>query len=199
MNTHTHSTSAEYEELFTIDCKDVYLREFIPADLHRFHSLTWQPEIYEYLPDWRVSREQREDWFIHYEIPENRKLLDTVSQGGEIGGLRLQLGIVLKESGELIGWCCCGIKDELPAPNREVMYAISKDHRGKGYTTQAVQGMIQYVFENTEVGVLNAIALLGNVPSNRVIQKSGFTFQSIIELDNEPYNHYKLYNNGQNN
>lgn len=186
----TYSTSEE--KVFTIDCKDVILREFIVADLDKFHSLTWQPEIHEYLPGWNVSKEQRENWFINYEIPGNKQFLNAVSENGVIGELRLRLGIILKESGELIGWCCTGIKDELPIPNREIMFAISKDHRGKGYTTQAAQAIIKYLFENTNVEELFAIALLRNIPSNRVIQKCGFDFQSIIELDNERYNYYKL-------
>ena len=80
----------------------------------------------------------------------------------------------------------------MPTPNREIMFAISKDHRGKGYTTQAAQGLIKYLFKNTNVEVLNVIALLRNVPSNRVIQKCGFNFQNIIEVDNEKYNYYRL-------
>ncbi|MFF2910327.1 GNAT family N-acetyltransferase [Paenibacillus sp. NPDC057934] len=92
---------------------------------------------------WNVAKEQREEWLIHYEIPENGQFLKTVAEGGDIGELRLRLGIVLKETGELIGWGASGIKDELPAPNREIMYAISRDHRGKGYATQAVQGIIE--------------------------------------------------------
>lgn len=52
--------------------------------------------------------------------------------------------------------------------------------------------MIKYLFENTNVQVLSAIALLSNVPSNRVIQKSGFNFQRIFEIENEKYNYYKL-------
>ncbi|KQN97129.1 GNAT family N-acetyltransferase [Paenibacillus sp. Leaf72] len=180
------------ENAFTIDCKDVILREFLATDLDHFHSLTWQPEIHEYLPGWNVSKEQRKDWFINYEIPENKQFFNTVSKGEDIGDLRLRLGIILKETGEFIGWCCSGMKDELPPPNREIMYAISKDHRGKGYTTQASQGMTNYLFENTNVEVLSAIALLDNVPSNRVIDKCGFNFQSMIEIDNEKYNYYKL-------
>lgn len=118
--------------------------------------------------------------------------LFSVSKGEDIGDLRLRLGIILKETGEFIGLCCSGMKDELPPPNREIMYAISKDHRGKGYITQASKGMINYLFENTNVEVLSAIALLINVPSNRVIQKCGFNFQGIIEIDNEKCNNYKL-------
>lgn len=187
--------SANYafeDKCFTVDCKDVYLREYILDDLKKFHSLTWQPEIHEYLPGWNVSKEQREDWFINYEIPGNKQFLNAVSEGGGIGDLRLRLGIILKETGDFIGWCCTGIKDELPAPNREIMFAISKDHRGKGYTTQAAQGLIKYLFKNTNVEVLNAIALLQNVPSNRVLQKCGFNFQNMIEIDNEKYNYYRL-------
>jgi RimJ/RimL family protein N-acetyltransferase len=183
------------EKVFTVDCKDVILREFIIADLDRFHSLTWQSEINEFLPGWNVSKEKREDWFINYEIPENKQFLNAVSTDGNIGEFRLRLGIISKESGEFIGWCCTGIKDELPPPNREIMFAISKDHRGQGYTTQAAQGIIKYLFENTNVEVLNAIALLRNIPSNRVIQKCGFEFQNIIEIDNEKYNYYKLSKN----
>ncbi|SDW24278.1 GNAT family N-acetyltransferase [Paenibacillus sp. CF384] len=179
--------------LFTIDCKDVLLREFIAEDLESFHALTWQPEIYEFLPGWNVPREQREDWFINYELPENLAFLRAVSdEGGTIGELRLRLAIIHKESGELIGWCCTGIKDELPAPNREIMYAISKDHRGNGYTTQAAQGLIEYLFEQTDVEVLNALALLQNEPSNKVINKCGFAFQSIIEIEDERFNTYTL-------
>ncbi|KRE30271.1 GNAT family N-acetyltransferase [Paenibacillus sp. Soil522] len=184
--------SVSEEKPFTIVCKDVILREFIATDLDAFHALTWQPEIHEYLPGWNVAKEQRENWFINYEIPENKQFLNALSQGGEIGELRLRLGIVLKESGEFIGWCCTGIKDELPAPNREIVFAISKDHRGKGYTTQAAQGLVKFLFEYTNVEELIAIALLRNTPSNRVIQKSGFSFKSTIVIENEKYNYYKV-------
>ncbi|MWC29742.1 GNAT family N-acetyltransferase [Paenibacillus sp. MMS18-CY102] len=168
------------------------LREFLVTDLNRFHELTWQPEIYEFLPGWNVPLEQREDWFMNYEIPENEQFIEAVSQGGDVGDIRLRLAIILKETGELIGWCCSGVKDELPSPNREMMYAISKDHRGKGYTTQAAQGMASYLFGNTNVETLNAVALLTNIPSNRVIQKSGFHMQGTVEIDGKAYNYYQL-------
>ncbi|MFD2612318.1 GNAT family N-acetyltransferase [Paenibacillus gansuensis] len=175
-----------------MDCKDVYLREFVAADLDQFHSLTWQPEIHEHLPGWNVSKEQREEWFFNYELPENEMFLNAVAKDGDIGELRLRLGIILKGKEEFIGWCCTGIKDELPAPNREIMFALSKEHRGKGYTTQAANGIINYLFENTNVEALIAIALLENLPSNRVLQKCGFDFQSMIELENERYRYFKL-------
>ncbi|WIM38858.1 GNAT family N-acetyltransferase [Paenibacillus sp. PK4536] len=189
-----HDTSfTSQENIFTINCEDVILREFTVNDLDAFHSLTWQPEIYKYLPDWNVSKEQRKDWLVNYEIPENKKLLDAISQGFGIGDLCLRLGIILKETQEFIGWCCSGIKEELSPPNREIVYAISKDYRGKGYTTQAAKGIINYLFENTNVEILSSIALLNNISSNKVIEKSGFIFQNIIKIDDKEYNYYQLH------
>lgn len=180
------------DHLFSIECEDIILREFLPSDLESFHSLTWQPEIHDYLPGWNVSKEQREEWFFNYELPENKQFLSAVSHNEDIGALRLRMAIILKESGELIGWCCSGIKDELPSPNREIMYAISRDYRNKGLTTQAARGLITFLFEKTNTKTLNAIALTANLSSNKVILKCGFTFQNVVELDDEPYNHYTL-------
>ncbi|QAY65948.1 GNAT family N-acetyltransferase [Paenibacillus protaetiae] len=178
--------------MFTINCRDIMLREFLATDLKSFHSLTWQPEIYTYLPGWNVSMEQRKEWLLQYEIPENKRFLQAVWNGESIGQLRFRLGIILKETGEWIGWCCTGIKDELPSPSREIMYAISRAHRSKGYTTQAAQGMINYLFKYTDTETISAIALPDNTPSNRVIQKCGFRLQGQIAIENEMYNRYRL-------
>lgn len=177
---------------FVIECEHIILREFIANDLDDFHSLTWQPEIYEFLPGWNVPKEQRTDWFLNYEVPQNKQFFDAVNKGEDIGEHRLRLGIILKETGQLIGWCCSGLKDELPAPNREIMYAISKDYRGRGYTTEAVQAIIQYLFEHTNVKVLSAVALINNIPSNKVLQKCNFEYEGKIEIDNDQYHYYKL-------
>ncbi|AJS59318.1 hypothetical protein UB51_13515 [Paenibacillus sp. IHBB 10380] len=56
MNSNIHSTSEE--NVFKIDYKDIILREYIIDDIDEFHSLTWQPEIYEFLPGCNVSKEQ---------------------------------------------------------------------------------------------------------------------------------------------
>lgn len=180
------------QKYFTIECEDIILREYRIEDLDELYNLTQQPEIMEFLPDWNVPKEQRLHWLKNYEIVENKQFLKAVSESGTIEQLRLRLGIISKESGEFIGWCCTGIKEELPHPNREIMFAISRSHTRKGYTTQATLGIIDYLFENTDVEALNAVALTHNIPSNRVIQKCGFDLQDMIEIDNDKYNHYKL-------
>lgn len=179
------------DNLFTIDCGEIFLREFRIEDSDAIYELTSQPEVYDFLPDWRSTREQRLDWVTNYEIPDNKNFLSALPS---IGGQNyLKLGIILKQTGEFIGFCNTGIKEELSEPNREIAYAISKYYRGRGYTTKAVRGLVKYLFENTDVEVLNAVVLPHNISSNKVIQKSAFRLNGNIQIEDHLYYHYILH------
>lgn len=182
------------EDLFTIDCGDILLREFIVEDAEKVYKFANQKEISKFLPDWKTSREQRLEWVRDYEIPGNKEFLKAASESN-IKEQMLKTGVVLKETNEFIGWCCTCIKRELPPPNREINYAITKEHCGKGYATKAVLGLTKYLLENTNLDQLIIIALIENTRSNRVIQKSGFNFVKEIELENQMYNYYELNKN----
>lgn len=182
----------EDKNIFTIECENIILREFKLEDLEELYALTLQPEITDFLPDWKATKEQRKHWLINFHMKENDEFLKSVPS---VGKHLLTLGIILKKTNQFIGWCLTGIKDELPKPNREIAYAISKDYRGKGYTTEAAKGIIKYLFEETDVEVINAIALIHNTPSNKVIQKCEFNFIGNIEIENEEFFQYKLTKN----
>ncbi|MBU5346971.1 GNAT family N-acetyltransferase [Paenibacillus lautus] len=156
-------------------------------------KITHEPEIRQFLPGWDVPREQRLEWLTNYEVVENRQFLQAVQNGGDVGQLRLRLAMVLKETGECIGWCNTGPKEELPQPNREIMYGISNQHYNKGYTTQAVRALIQFLFRNTNACELSAVAVVHNHASNKVIQKCGFKYVGEIELEQKRHHLYKLH------
>ncbi|MEB9851688.1 GNAT family N-acetyltransferase, partial [Bacillus cereus] len=137
-------------------------------------------------------KEQRVDWIADYEIPANKAFLDAVKTTNNIDNHMLKLGIFKKATNELIGWCCTGMKEELPSPNREIMYAISNEYQNHGYATKATKGLIDYLFKETNLNVLNAIALINNVASNKVIEKCGFIYKSQQRIENQIYNHYIL-------
>lgn len=180
----------DMNNLFTIECGEIYLREFRIEDVESIYEITSQPEVYEFLPDWRSTREQRLNWVSNYEIPSNKEFLLAVPNIGSQNCLKL--GIVLKETGEFIGFCNTGIKEELKEPNREIAYAISKHYRNRGYITKAVKGLITYLFENTDVEQLNTVVLPRNVSSSNVSQKCGFRFNGDIEIEDQTYYHYIL-------
>ncbi|MDR4172448.1 GNAT family N-acetyltransferase [Bacillus nitratireducens] len=179
-------------KLFRIDCGDIYLQEFMVKDAESIYKISNQPEIEKFLPDWKSTKEQRTHWIINDEIPANKAFLDAMKTTSNIDGHSLQLGIFNKDTNEFIGWCCTSIKEELPSPNREIMYAVSSEYHNNGYATKATKGLIGFLFENTNVDVLNAIALIKNVPSNKVIEKCGFTYMSQQTIEKQLYNHYIL-------
>lgn len=39
-------------DLFIINCKDIFLREFREEDFEEYHALTWKSDVVEFLPDW---------------------------------------------------------------------------------------------------------------------------------------------------
>ncbi|PES67821.1 GNAT family N-acetyltransferase [Bacillus cereus] len=179
-------------KLFRIDCGDIYLQEFMVKDAESIYKISNQPEIEKFLSDWKSTKEQRTHWIINDEIPANKAFLDAVTKTSNIDDHILKLGIFKKATNEFIGWCCTGMKDELPAPNREIMYAVSSEYHNNGYATKATKGLIDYLFENTNVDALNAIAVINNAPSNKVIEKCGFTYLSQQTIEDQLYNHYVL-------
>ncbi|MEB8803818.1 GNAT family N-acetyltransferase [Bacillus bombysepticus] len=181
-----------FTKLFKIDCGDIYLQEFTVKDAESIYKIANQPEIAKFLLDWKSTKEQRVDWIADYEIPANKAFLDAVKTTNNIDNHMLKLGIFKKATNELIGWCCTGMKEELPSPNREIMYAISNEYQNHGYATKATKGLIDYLFKETNLNVLNAIALINNVASNKVIEKCGFIYKSQQRIENQIYNHYIL-------
>ena len=181
----------DMNNLFTIDCGEILLQEFRIEDVDAIYELTSQSEVYKFLPDWRSTREQRLNWVTNYEIPDNKEFLSAVPNIGDKSYLKL--GIILKETGEFIGFCNTGIKEELSQPNREIAYAISKNYSNQGYTTKAVKGLVNYLFENTVVELLNTVVLPHNISSNKVIQKCGFRFNENIEIEGQQHYHYILH------
>ena len=179
--------------VFTIDCGEIYLREFSVEDVDNIYSISNQLEVSKFLPDWKSTREQKLDWVKNYEIPDNKEFLRGWYKN--IENQFLKLGIILKETNQFIGWCCTGIKDELPTPNREIMYALSSEFQNKGYATKAAKGLINYLFRETNVEVLIAVVLPENQGSNIVIEKWGFSFIGKVHIDGEPFNHYMLNKN----
>ena len=182
----------QLNNVFTIECGEIYLREFLISDVDEIYAISNEPVISKYLPDWKSTREQRLNWVVNYEIPNNKEFLKAVAEKENLESNILKLGIILKETDQFIGWCCTGIKDELPEPNREIMYAVSEQFQNKGYATKATNGLINYLFNNTKLELLNAVALTENQGSNKVLEKCGFSLIGNVQIDGEIYNHYHI-------
>jgi len=62
----------------------------------------------------------------------------------------------------------------------EIGYALLPSERGKGYCTEATKIMVDYLFLSKDIRCIQATTDLGNVASQRVLEKAGFGKEGIL-------------------
>jgi RimJ/RimL family protein N-acetyltransferase len=71
----------------------------------------------------------------------------------------------------------------------EMGYAILPEERGKGYCTEAVKIIVDYLFLSADVACIQATTDVGNIASQKVLEKSGFQKEGILRK--------RVFNNGR--
>jgi RimJ/RimL family protein N-acetyltransferase len=98
--------------------------------------------------------------------------------------------VLLRASGEVIGWGGINIDPFDSGWGIEVAYCFAPAHWGKGYATELVRAALEYGFGALAIPTLVAFAHQDNIGSRRVLEKCGFRL-----LGYEPRldrNHYAL-------
>lgn len=65
------------------------------------------------------------------------------------------------------------------AAHQFIGYIIHPDFRGKGYCTEAVEIMVDYLFLSKNIVRVQAETNPENAPSIKVLEKAGFTFEGV--------------------
>ena len=81
--------------------------------------------------------------------------------------------IIDKKAKTVVGDICC--KSEPDKNNEiEIGYGINLSQQKKGYATEAVQTLIDYLFKNTDIASVKAECNIDNISSIRVLEKFSF-------------------------
>jgi RimJ/RimL family protein N-acetyltransferase len=62
----------------------------------------------------------------------------------------------------------------------EIGYALLPSERGKGYCTEAARIMVDYLFLSKDIACIQATTDVGNVASQRVLEKAGFQKEGMM-------------------
>lgn len=172
-----------------IETERLLLREFTAEDAEELQSICSQPHILKWMPDWKRTIAERREWISW--VRENYPKAATASA-------RVMLAVTLKTDGRLIGMAGIGNKEEVNN-EPEIAYFISEEYGNKGYAGEAAKALTEWTFSNLKPAFLMAIVEPENVPSQRVVEKCGFTKQKTIWLVNsgdseeKPFFYYRLY------
>ena len=88
--------------------------------------------------------------------------------------------IIEKKDGNKIGWVAHFYVLHPMGKLLEIGYVLVPDERGKGYCTEAVMIMVDYLFLTKEMLCIQAITDTRNIASQKVLEKAGFTKEGTI-------------------
>ncbi|SCZ11590.1 GNAT family N-acetyltransferase [Alkaliphilus peptidifermentans] len=173
-----------------VETERLILRQFTVNDLEELHAICSQPYILKWMPDWKVSIEERKEWISWVGEQYAKSTKNTA---------RIMLAVTLKSDRKLIGMVGIGNKEEVNN-EIEIAFFISEEFSNNGYISEASMAMTEWVFANLKLDYLIAIVELDNISSQRVVEKSGFAnletkwILNSGETEEKPFYYYRIYN-----
>lgn len=148
--------------ILKLEGKRVLLRPLEEKDAKSLQENINDPDIYKYtLTIPHPYEMSHAEWWINHtqeRIKEKKAY---------------ELGIELKETGNIIGGM--GICHIDPAhDSAEVGYWLGKKYWGKGITTEALDLLMNFAFNELKLHRLHANTFIDNIGSQKVLEKSGF-------------------------
>lgn len=154
-------------EFTELDTKRLHLAEIDHQHKERIYSILSRREVMEYYGM---------DAFT--DLDQAGTLIDSFREG-LVSGKAIRWGIVLKESGELIG--TIGIHNwNKRAKKAEIGYELHPDYWGKGLAKEAVEALLSHAF--TELGLfrIGAVVYPANKTSSGMLKSMGFKEEGLL-------------------
>lgn len=160
------TTTFDFSSFPILTTKRLQLRQLGHADADSMVELFGSPDVLRFLSQSPTDTHEKAigliDWF--------NGLYDQHES--------VNWGIVLQADNRLIGMCGNHAWDR---ENRliEIGYNILPSYWGKGYATEATHANLQWSFDHMDLHRIQADCTVGNIASERVLLKCGFTVEGI--------------------
>ena len=151
--------------MLSVSTPRLLLRELKSADAPALFEVLGDPETMRFYPR-PYSREEVDEWI-----------------GRQIGRYAMGaglLGVVLRDSGTLIGDCGLVWQEVEGVEEPEIGYHVHREHQGRGYATEAARAVRDYAFGT--LGCDHVISMIRpeNFASRRVAEKNGLTVDRTV-------------------
>jgi [ribosomal protein S5]-alanine N-acetyltransferase len=141
------------------------LREMTPGDAPALHAVLGDAEAMRWYPR-AYTFEEVEQWI-------DRQISRYPSGAG-------LLGLVLKETGALIGDCGIVWQDVEGVEEPEVGYQVLRARWNQGLATEAARAVRDYAFSVLGCDCVISLIRPDNTPSRRVAEKNGLTLDRVV-------------------
>jgi RimJ/RimL family protein N-acetyltransferase len=137
------------------------LRELTERDRADVHAYASDPDVTRFLP-WGPNTPQETDEFLR----------EVASWRAQVPRLNFILGIEVRADGCVGGSCRLQVT-EPEHRGATIGYALGQRHWGKGYASEAVDGLLAFGFEQLGLHRIWAVCDPANTASARVLEKAG--------------------------
>lgn len=145
----------------------LHIRDLIEDDSAPMHRLRTDSRVATFTDFGPETEEETYTW-----------LKATMFHNQEANRTSHNSAIVLRSTGQVIGWIGFGFSNEDPTPVGDVGigYALMPEFWNQGFMSEALRGILDYIF--TETAADNAVAWcnVDNIGSARVMEKAGMNF-----------------------
>ena len=159
-----HSLDASGKRV--LETERLWLRPLEFADEDALFTVFGDPVVMEWFPKVRTREEVREG------IERNCQRFAEDGTG--------LLGVVLKETGELVGDCGPVRQEVERRMEIEIGYHLRRDQWNRGLATEAARACMQYAYESLGAESLISMIRPENLPSRRVAEKNGLTLEKLV-------------------
>ncbi len=144
-----------------LEGKNVNLRIMEKEDLPLFAEWVNKPEVFgEYNPLHQMSRAQAE------------KILENPHEETPF--------LILKKDGSKIGFVSYFYVLHVAGKQLEIGYSLLPDERGKGYGTEAIEIMVDYLFLSRDIQRIQVQTDPRNIASQKLLAKAGFSKEGTL-------------------
>lgn len=161
---------------YIFETQHLRVRRFEKSDAEGLYRNHLEKEIKQWIPNESYA-----------DLEETQEVISFYGDCVDKGQLPYVLAIELKETGKLIG--DTGVNEVEDAPGEvEIGYSICEKYSGRGFATEVVLAMTDFVVSNFDVKVLYGRVMHGNNASVRIMEKCGFEFvREEFGAEDDPY------------
>ena len=145
---------------------ELRLRPWKDTDLESLVKYAGNPKITRFMSD----------GFSNISTPEGAaKFIEFATSGSD------KIYRAIEIDGEAVGGIGISIQTDIYRKNAELGYWLAEPFWGKGITTRAIEMIVSEAFERLDINRIFAKPFHTNKVSHRVLKKSGFTLEAVLE------------------
>ena len=151
----------------TIETERLLLRKITLNDANDMFDYASDPQVSEYTT-----------WSTHSSIEDSKNFLRSLNKMYKKREL-VDWGIVHKAEQKFIGTCGY-VGWSMTNSRAEIGYALSRKYWNQGYTSEAVNAIIEFGFREMMLNRIEAKCKVNNIASARVMEKVGMQLEGIL-------------------